>query len=162
MTGRGRRLQVSFRQLLRGSYWRLDSPVEALPIAIDLEAWFDDVRVYARDQTWTLRGSVVAVGLASHREIHGSIVSRIFEHGRLFYRVGFVGDDGSTYQLCGQQEWTGLAPLASLTVIDGSLEDASGLEVARVRLRLDPRRGGLRLLRTLRVRWAGHAPTARP
>jgi hypothetical protein len=152
---------VSFRGLLRGSYWRLDSPIEELPISLDFEAWFDDVRVYARDKTWNLRGSIFAAGLASGRRIHGSIASRIIEHGRLFFRVGFVGDDGGTYQLCGQQEWIGLAPIASLTVVDGSLEDRSGAELARVRLRLDPRRGGLRLLRTLRVRWVGETAAAR-
>jgi hypothetical protein len=161
MSARGRRLRVSFRESLRGTYWRLASPVDELAIVIDFEAWIDDVRDYAREKTWTLRGSVVAEGLASRREVRGSIVSRILDHGRVFYRVGFVGDDGVSYQLCGQQEWSGLVPLDSLSVIDGSLEDRDGTECARVRLRFDLRRAGLRLLRTLRVRWASDTVASR-
>jgi hypothetical protein len=138
----------------------LDSPVDELAIVVDFEASVEDLRDYARQKTWALRGRIVAQELASRREVRGAIVSRILDQGRVFYRMEFVGDDGVSYQLCGQQEWSGLAPIDSLTVVDGSLEDGNGTECARVRLRFDPRWAGLRLLRTLRLGW-GDATAAR-
>jgi hypothetical protein len=146
---------VSFRQSLRGTYWRLDSPEEELALELNFEACFEDVRDHASPKTWALRGSIMADGLASRRDVRGSISPRLFDHGRVFYRMGFMGDDGVPYQICAQQEWSGLAPLDSLTKVDGSLEDGSGTECARLRLRFDPSRAALRFLGTLRVRWVG-------
>jgi len=142
MSPLGRRVRVSFRQRLTGTYWRLDSPVEEHSIDLDFKAWFSDFRSYARHKTWTLRGSLAAENLASKCDIHGSITSRILEYGRVFYRFQFVGDDGRAYAILGQQEWSGLSPIESLTYVHGRLEDSGGNECGRVKLRFDPRWAG--------------------
>jgi hypothetical protein len=145
----------SFRETMSGSYWRLDAPVDERAIAFTIEARAKDLRRFARDKTWRITGTIDAEGLATARTLDGTLVFRLLDERRLPYRFTFVGDDGLGYELSGQKEFNGLAPLESLTLLPASLYDASGEELARATLRFDARSDLGRWLKSFRVHLLG-------
>jgi len=82
---------------------------------------------------------VDAEGLATKQALEGTLAFRLLDERRLPYRFQFVGDDGKDYELSGQKEWSGLAPIESMTLLPASLYDADGAELARATLRFDLR-----------------------
>jgi hypothetical protein len=141
----------SFRETMSGSYWRLEEPTEERAIAFTIEARARDLRRFARDKTWRITGTVDAEGLASNRDLEGTLAFRLLDERRLPYRFTFVGDDGKGYELSGQKEWSGLAPLESMTLLPASLYDADGGELARATLRFDLRADLGRWVKSFRV-----------
>ena len=69
------------------------------------------------------------------------------------YRFAFRGDDGRRYELSGQKEWTGLAPVASMTLLPATLLDERGEELARATLRFDLRADAFDWVKSFRLRW---------
>ncbi len=147
---------LSFRQTLSGRYWRLDAPADERAICVTLHADARDVRAFARRKSWRITGIIEADGLATAKQLTGTVGSRLFEHRRLPYRLAFDGDDGRRYELSGQKEWSGLAPIASMSTLPASLYDEHGVEIARTTLRWDVRTDGVRCVRSLRVQWLRH------
>ncbi len=145
----------SFRETMRGSYWRLDAPTDERAIEVTLEARADDVATFARDKTLRLRGTLDAEGLAARRDVEGTLVFRLLEERRLPYRLRFRGDDGRAYELSGQKEWLGFAPVASLTTLPVSLYDDAGAEIGRATLRFDLRSDAGAWLKSFRVHLFG-------
>jgi hypothetical protein len=136
---------------MSGNYWRLDAPTEERAISFTIEARADDVRRFARDKTWRITGTVDAEGLASAREIDGTLAFKLYGERRLPYRFTFVGDDGRGYEFSGQKEYSGISPIGSLTLLPASLYDAEGEELARAMLRFDVRSDLWRWLRSFRL-----------
>lgn len=143
---------LSFRETMRGGWWRLDAPTEEHTLTLSLQARADDVGVLARDRTFRLHGIVDVGGLASGAEVEGELVFRLFDQGRLPYRVRFRGDDGRAYELSGQKEWLPVAPLASITTLPISVYGDDGAEIGRGMLRFDLRRDWRAWLGSVRVR----------
>jgi hypothetical protein len=141
----------SFRETMSGRYWMLDAPIEERAIACTLDACAYDVRRFAWDKTFRLRGKVDAERLATAKEVEGTLVFHLLDERRLPYRVGFTGDDGRRYELCGQKEWSGLAPLESFALLRASLYDARGEELGRADLRFDLRADWGRWVRSFRL-----------
>jgi hypothetical protein len=141
----------SFREELSGNYWRLESPTDERAIRLHLETRVPDAGVFLQSRTGELSGQIDADGMASMREIHGSLAFMLFEEQRFVYRFTFQADDGRVYELCGQKEWNALAPLEAITLLPASLYDAQGQEVARATLRFDVRADWARWLASLRV-----------
>jgi hypothetical protein len=129
----------SFRETMSGSYWRLETPTDERAIAFTIDARAGDLRRFARDKTWRITGTVDAEGLATRQALEGTLAFRLLDERRLPYRFQFVGDDGKDYELSGQKEWSGLAPIESMTLLPASLYDADGAELARATLRFDLR-----------------------
>jgi hypothetical protein len=142
---------LSFRETLNGSYWLLDEPTDERAIALALEVYTEDLRRLAASKTWSLRGTLDAEGLASARTVHGSLVFKLFDERRLPYRLAFTGDDGKRYELSGQKEWSGLAPLESITLLPASLYDETGEELGRATLRFDLRADWARWMKSFRI-----------
>ncbi len=128
---------ISFRERMSGSYWLLESPTEERALALSFEAHADDVADFLRTRTWALAGTIEAEGLARRREIEGSIRYALITERRVPYRFAFRGDDGRRYDLVGQKEWIGLAPMSSMTLLPATLVNDAGQEVARATLRFD-------------------------
>jgi hypothetical protein len=145
----------SFRETMSGSYWRLDAPAEERAISFTIDARARDLRRFARDRTWHITGSVDAEGLASRRPLDGTLAFRLVDERRLPYRFDFVGDDGQRYELSGQKEWSGLAPIESMTLLPASLYDQHGDEFARATLRFDARADLGRWLKSFRLHLFG-------
>ena len=129
----------SFRETMSGSYWRLETPTDERAIAFTIDARAGDLRRFARDKTWRITGTVDAEGLATKQALEGTLAFRLLDERRLPYRFQFVGDDGKDYELSGQKEWSGLAPIESMTLLPASLYGADGGELARATLRFDLR-----------------------
>jgi hypothetical protein len=141
----------SFRERMSGTYWRLDAPTEERAIAFDLEARADSIRRFAMDKTWILRGTLDAEGLATARPAEGTLALRLIDERRLPYRVAFTGDDGRSYELSGQKEWSGLSPVESMTVLPASIYGPDGEELARATLRFDLRTEFVPFLKSFRL-----------
>jgi hypothetical protein len=141
----------SFRETMSGNYWRLDAPTEERAIAFTVEAKTDDVRRFARDKTWRITGTIDAEGLASARELDGTLAIKLQGQRRLHYRFTFLGDDEQGYEFNGQKEYSPLALVESMTLLPASLYDPDGEEVARAVLRFDARSDFWRWLRSFRL-----------
>jgi len=141
----------SFRETMRGSYWLLDAPTDERAIDFTIQARADDVTRFARDKTWRIRGTLDAEGLATRSDAEGTLVFKLLDERRLPYRLRFRGDDGRFYELSGQKEWLGVAPLASMTTLPASLYDDAGEEIARATLRFDLRADWGRWMKSFRV-----------
>ena len=141
----------SFSETMSGSYWRLETPTEERAIAFTIVARARSIRRFARDKTWSITGTVDAEGLASKRPLEGTLAFRLIDERRLPYRFTFTGDDGRGYELSGQKEWSGLAPIESMTLLPASLYDADGGELARATLRFDLRSDLGRWMKSFRI-----------
>ncbi len=144
---------VSFRETLSGSYWLLDSPVDERALTLRYEARTSRLGTFVRSRTCLLAGTIDAEQLASGCELEGTLALGQIEERRLPYRFSFRGDDGRRYQLTGQKEWSGLAPVESLTLLPATLSDEHGEELARAMLRFDLRADWTHWLSSFRFRF---------
>jgi hypothetical protein len=76
---------------------------------------------------------------------------RLIDQRRLPYRFAFEGDDGRRYELSGQKEWSGFAPLESMTLLPATLYDQGGEELGRATLRWDLRADWVRWIESFRL-----------
>lgn len=143
---------LSFRERMSGSYWLLAAPTEERAITLSFEAHSRDMGEFLRTRTWALAGTIDAEGLAHQREIEGTLRFALIQERRVPYRFVFRGDDGLRYELSGQKEWTGLAPLASMTLLPATLLDDRGEELARATLRFDLRADWAEWMKSFRLR----------
>jgi len=141
----------SFREELSGTYWRLEEPTDERVIRVQLEARVLDVGAFLQSRVAALSGWIDADGLASMRELHGSLTFNLLEEQRSTYQFTFRTDDDLPYELCGQKEWNAFAPLEAITLLPASLYDERGQEAARATLRFDVRADWARWLTSLRL-----------
>jgi hypothetical protein len=128
-----------FRETMSGSYYLLGSPTDERAIEFTIAARAKDFRKFAKDKECTIDGAVEIEGLAKGQPLEGTLGLKLLDERRLPYRFTFVADDGKTYELRGQKDFSPLSPLQSMTVLPASLYDAHGDEVARCKLRFDIR-----------------------
>ena len=140
-----------FHETMRGSYHLLDAPTVERAISFTVKVSAKDVRRFVKDKTWTIRGDVEVEGIAARQPIEGTIGFRLLDERRMPYRFTFTADDGKSYELRGQKEWTALAPVESMTVLPASLYDAAGKEVGRATLRFDARNELGKFLKSFRL-----------
>ncbi len=138
---------------MSGTYWLLDAPADEHAIGFTVEAAARDVGMFVLNKTMRLSGTMVAERLASERPLQGTLAVKLIEERRVAYRVAFSGDDGRAYELSGQQEWSGLSPVSSLTLLPASLYDGGGREIGRAMLRFDFWSDWKRWLKSFRLRW---------
>jgi hypothetical protein len=146
---------LSYRERMSGSYWLLDAPTDERAIALNFEAKTCELVEFVRTRTWLLAGTIDAEGLASGREVEGTLGFRLIDERRIPYRFAFRGNDGRRYELSGQKEWSGLAPVESMTLLPATLLDEYGAELARATLRFDLRADFGQWLRSFRLRIRG-------
>ena len=92
---------------MSGSYWRLDAPTDERAISFTIEARAADIRRFARDKTWTIKGTVDAEGLAlGAARSKARCCSACPTSGACPTASSFKGDDGQRYELSGQKELT--------------------------------------------------------
>jgi hypothetical protein len=144
-------LGLSFRETLSGNYWRLDAPTEEFAIAFTIEVAAASLVELVRTKTFRAKGTIDVEGLASGNEVVGTVGYKLLTERCVPYRLAFVGDDGGRYELLGQREFSGLAPLGSLTTLPASLYDSSGAETARATLRFDVRADWANLAKSVRI-----------
>ncbi|HSY23144.1 MAG TPA: hypothetical protein VK841_13550 [Polyangiaceae bacterium] len=142
---------LSFTEVLSGHYWRLDAPVDERAMQLELRGTIPDAAAFLRDKTLLLTGTIDAEQLASAQKIEGTVHFKLLGERRIPYRCTFRGDDGRRYELFGDKEWNGLAPLESVTLLAASLYDDAGDEVARATLRFDLRADWSRWLASARL-----------
>ena len=128
-----------FRETMSGSYYLLGAPTEERAIEFTIAARAKDFRKFAKDNECTIDGSVEVEGMAKGKALEGTLGLKLWREKRLPYRFTFVADDGKTYELRGQKDFSPLSPVQSMTTLPASLYDEHGEEVARCKLRFDIR-----------------------
>ncbi len=140
-----------FKEAMRGSYWRVDTPTAERAIELRAVLRARDVRQFVLDKTWQLEGEIDVEGFATKRPVEGTVVFRLLDERRMPYRARFVADDGRRYELRGQKEWTPIAPVESISTLPASIYDDEGREVARATLRFDVRNDTGALVKSFRL-----------
>jgi len=148
---------LSYRETMSGTYWRLDAPADERPIAFTIDVHARSLVDFARSRILEVTGTIDAERLARRKELKGAISFKLLSERRIPYRFSFKGDDGRGYELSGQREWSGLAPIASLTILPATLYDERGNEVGRATLRFDLRGQWASLMKSFRFRFGGEA-----
>jgi hypothetical protein len=143
---------LSYRESMSGNYWLLDAPTEERALSVRYEGRASDVADFVRTRTWSIAGTIDAEGLAHARPVEGTVRVALLKELRVPYRFFFRGDDGRRYELSGQKEWTGLAPVSSMTLLPATLSDERGEELGRATLRFDFRSDVGAWLRSFRFR----------
>jgi hypothetical protein len=146
---------LSYRETMSGNYWRLDAPTDERAIAFTIDVHTRSLIEFARSKICQISGIIDAERLASGRELEGTISFKLLSQRRMPYRLSFVGDDGHRYELSGQREWSGIAPIESMTILPATLYDRSGDEVARATLRFDLRADWASWIKSLRLPFDG-------
>jgi hypothetical protein len=131
------RLDASFRETMSGSFWLLAAPTEERALSVSFEARPTDVRDVVSAGRFAIAGTIEAEGLAPGHAVEGSVAFHLLRERRVAYRFFFGASDGRRYELSGQKEWSGVAPVASLTLLPATIYDDRGQEVARATLRFD-------------------------
>ena len=147
------RLGFSFRETMRGSYWRLDAPTFQRAIGFTIDATAPNLVEFARSKNLQVKGTVHAEGITSAGVIEGAVSFRLLSERRIPYRLSFTGEDDRRYVLSGQREWSALGPVDSLTILEAGLYDESGDEVGRVTLRFDLRADLASWMKSFRLRF---------
>jgi hypothetical protein len=142
---------LSFRETMSGNYWLLDAPTDERALSISYEARAADVADFVRTRTWSISGTIDAERLARATPVEGTVRFALLKERRVPYRFFFRGDDGRRYELSGQKEFTGLAPVSSLTLLPATLSDDRGEELGRATLRFDFRSDIAAWLRSFRL-----------
>jgi hypothetical protein len=142
---------------MSGSYWLLDSPTDERALNVTFKASTRDLSEFVRKRTWLLEGTIEAERLASQREIEGTLIFALLDERRIPYRIAFRGDDGQRYELTGQKEWSGFAPVESMTLLPATLLDERGAELGRATLRFDLRADWADWMKSFRLR-LGNSP----
>lgn len=142
---------------MSGSYWLLDSPTDERALSVTLKASTRDLGEFVRKRTWLLEGTIEAERLASQRDLEGTLIFALIDERRIPYRIAFRGDDGRKYELTGQKEWSGFAPIESMTLLPATLLDERGGELGRATLRFDLRADWADWMKSFRLR-LGNSP----
>ncbi len=140
---------------MSGSYWLLASPTDERALNVTFEASTRDLGQFVRSRTWALVGTIDAERLASRREVEGTLAFALIDERRIPYRFAFLGDDGRRYEFTGQKEWSGFAPVESMTLLPATLLDEQGLELGRATLRFDLRADWAEWMKSFRFRLGG-------
>jgi hypothetical protein len=140
---------------MSGSYWLLDAPTDERALTVSFEATSRDLGGFVRTRIWLLSGTIDAERLASGRAVEGTLAFALIDERRIPYRFAFRGDDGQRYELTGQKEWSGFAPVESMTLLPATLLDERGEELARATLRFDLRADWAEWMKSFRLRMWG-------
>jgi hypothetical protein len=153
---RARRLVPGFvwHEAMSGTYWSLDAQADERAIAFRIKARASDIPSFLLHKTWRITGEVDIEGFADARPLEGTLVFKLLDERRLPYRFTFVANDGSTYELRGQKDWSPISPVESMTVLPASVYDEGGREIGRATLRFDLRNDLGKMLKSFRLRWA--------
>ncbi len=149
---------LRFQMWMTGTYYLFAAPLDERAIAIRADVTLRDVRRVLGERTGDVNGAIDVAGLATGRALSGTL-RYLLDEKRVPYDLVFTSDEGRTVRLRGQHDLQWTDPWGSLTTVPVSLYDASGEEIGRAILRVDPGRDLVPSLRSLRpVLRLGRAP----
>lgn len=134
-------------QRLAGTYHRLDSPGQELPLTLTLRIRVPGVSRLVLTPKAELSGTIDAEGLVTG-PIEGSLELKPAAR-KLVYDFRFMGDDGRPRRFHGEMELEARRPVATLTNLPGRIFDDSE-EEARVLIRMPLGEELLELIKSVR------------
>ncbi len=144
MTGFG------FSETMTGTWAPHDRPAERRPFRFSVVARSGPLGRFRADKVANITGTLDAEGLATRRELTGTMVVAPFLRRVIRYQFAFTGDDGKPYRFAGQKDIRWLDPVRTWTELPGELTDGAGVTVGRADLRFDLRRDSVAFLRSFR------------
>ncbi len=144
-----------FAETMAGTMELDAQPGVTHPFRFEVTARADSLRAHLRDGKAELRGVIHAPPLATGRPTAGTITIRPVGQRIIRYELGFVGDDGATYELVGQKAIRWRAPRRTFSELPAEIRDAEHRRVAVCRTRFDIEHDLWAFLRSFR-RVGGH------
>ena len=146
---------LSFRETMSGGY-HLSSPDGGAasadrPMFFTVKVHLASLGSLLRTPLFEIEGAVFAEGLADHRPLRGTLNIDPVRAKVLVYMFRFEGNDGAQYEFQGRKTLGSGDLLHAMTVLPGTIHDASGKEVARALLRFDVRSDILKFLQSFRL-----------
>lgn len=145
---------VMFRETFRGSYHRLDTPLDELAADVHLIVHIEDWRRLVREGVARATGTVTLEGLADRAELEGTVRFRLRSEKRVPYDLKFCSERGSAFTLRARREPHPVSPLEVLTNLRFSVYDGDGLEIGRGMARCDLRSDLKKTIASVRLRFA--------
>lgn len=147
----GPRLGLAYEEALSGAQYVEGAAHLHGPISIRLSAEAPSLCDLVRRRTIAVRGVLEAPGIAARAPVEGEIRLSGSRDRLVAYRLSFVDDEGRPLLFVAHKRLVPRHLYASLTVLTGTIEEASGVVRARCTLRFDVRTDLSSALRTLRL-----------
>ncbi len=122
------KLGFRFAETMSG-VWTAHADGITRPLSFTIRARSEALERFARRREARVEGTIDADGLATGRDVVGTLGMDLVVTGRLTYELSFTGDDGARYRFSGHKSFSALSPLHSLTHLPGRLLDDGGKEI---------------------------------
>jgi len=142
---------LSFRETMSGGYHLSSAPDVDRPMEFTVRVSIPSVLSLLRAPLFSMEGEVVAVGLADHKVLRGTLHIDPFRGRLLVYCFDFEGNDGNKYSFQGRKTLSEGHVIQAMTVLPGGLYDAAGKEVGQALLRFDLRSHLFKFLGSFRL-----------
>lgn len=139
-----------FAETMSGTWTRTDRTGERRPIQFSVVARSGPLGRFRADKVARLTGTIDAEGLATRREVTGTLVLKPFVGRVIRYELDFTGDDGKRYRFAGQKDIRWLDPVRTWTELPAEITDTEGALVGRALTRFDLRRDSATFLWSFR------------
>jgi hypothetical protein len=143
---------LAYREALHGGFYLLSDPMDERAADFDLGVDLPRLSRFVPSLTAGLEANIHLEGFADKAHATGKFVL-VPDQRRGIYELSFLTNDGAPVRFRGQKEALLLNLADALTLLQGSVYDASAREIARVVVRFDPRGSLGSLLRSIRVHW---------
>ena len=139
-----------FRETMSGTWAPTGGAGERRPFAFTVRVASGPLGRFRADKVAAMTGTIDAAGLATRRELVGTMVLKPFLGRVIRYDFEFVGDDGRRYRFAGQKDIRWTDPLRTWTELPGELTDAQGAVIGKAQTRFDLRRDSAAFLLSFR------------
>lgn len=141
-------MSLHFREILRGSYFRVDAQDDIRVCEVQLDIRVPRARIDRQRAHATMAGTATFDGLCAGAVLDGSLVFELRRPRRVTYEFSFQADDGRSLRFQGAKHPSLLRPLFTATTLWGTIFEGA-TPVAMVRLHFDLRRDLVAFLQSL-------------
>lgn len=152
------KIGLTFEEVLEGTYFLLNDPLNPRPMVLEACVSVANVTDFVMESNATLTGSFYAEGLAERQLVSGQVGTRAVRDRKVPYDFSFRSESGETMRFLGEKDLHLSLGLNAVLHLPASVYSATGVEVARVDLRFDPKTRLERLLTSARLRFDTRLP----
>jgi hypothetical protein len=139
-----------FYETMSGSFRLATSPGEDRAMSFTIRVRGAPLLRFVRRPIADIEGEIDAEGFADHRYLRGTLGLDVVRTKTLPYAFTFTANDGRSYAFEGQKTLANQSLTQAMTILPGSILDASRREIAHALLRFDLRNDLVRFLRSFR------------
>ncbi len=118
----------TYTQTVPGTWTDAEGSVEPFEMTLDTEI----PSVAATGFSGDVNGTVMAVGLTNAAALEGTVDVKLVSERSVTYDFAFTTDDDSAYRCHLRAEFNVFRPFSSMSRLEGTIVDTSGIEIGRV------------------------------